>query len=167
MVYLVVNITALALVFIISFYLYQGSCEDINLNEVTKFKRELLVKHQALKNNYKNLNNENQKLKQKNNIFQNELIQSQIKIENINDQLKTLRNKTNISETCLGVTKIGEDLDIDITHCNTSNCFTHDIHYNSQKMEQIKALIETSSECYQEMIFHCHSTPLIAPVRFY
>ena len=65
-----------------------------------------------------------------------------------------------------GITKIGQKLEIDILHCNSSDCFTHDIGYEPQVMEQIKTLIQTSGICYQEITFHCFITPLIAPVRF-
>ena len=63
-----------------------------------------------------------------------------------------------------GITIIGEAKEIEILHSQSPNRDTHDIEYEPLLMDQIKALIDTSSECYQEISFYCHSTPLIDPV---
>ena len=64
-----------------------------------------------------------------------------------------------------GITKIGKPLEIEITHSKSQSRFTHDIDYEPVLMDQIKALMDSSSECYQEITFYCHSTPLINLVR--
>ena len=66
-----------------------------------------------------------------------------------------------------GITKIGNLLEFDVKHCNSSNCFTRDIHYEPKIMEQIKALIDSSFACFQEITFQCFITPLIASVSLY
>ena len=63
-----------------------------------------------------------------------------------------------------GITKIGKTEEIEIAQSQSPDCFTHDIEYTPLLMDQIKALMDTSSECYQEITFYCHTTPLIAPV---
>ena len=175
------------LILIISFFLNICFCEDIKLNELAKFKTEVLGQYETLKANYKKLSEENQKLKHKNNVLQDNLDESQDQNANLTDELKTLRHKSfslngskeydlypdvksqlpirAVFEFSGRTTKIGQTLEFDITHCNTSKCFTHDIHYEPQIMELIKTFIEGSSECHQEITFHCHITPLVAPVR--
>ena len=64
-----------------------------------------------------------------------------------------------------GITIIGETKEIEITMSQSPDHFTHHIEYTPLLMDQIKALIDRSSDCYQEITFYCHSTPLIDPVR--
>ena len=47
-----------------------------------------------------------------------------------------------------GITKIGRPLEIEITHSESQNRFTHDIDYTPVLMDQIKALMDSSSECF-------------------
>ena len=173
------------LILMISFFLDNSFCKDINANELAKFKKEVLGQYETLKANYKKLSEENQKLKHNIQIFQEDLDESQAKVDNLTDELKTLRNDSKeydldseslnkdqipmraVFEFSGQTTKIGELLEIDITHCNSSECFTHDIHYEPQVMGLIKRFIDTSSECYQQISFHCHLTPLINSVRFF
>ena len=63
-----------------------------------------------------------------------------------------------------GLTKIHDELEIEVSHCDSQGCFTHDIDYDSVTIEQIIALIQSSTECYQKIEFHCLSTPLVASV---
>ena len=63
-----------------------------------------------------------------------------------------------------GITKIGHEIEIEVLHCDTQSCFTHDMNYDSATIEQIIALMQTSTECYQKIEFHCLSTPLVASV---
>ena len=63
-----------------------------------------------------------------------------------------------------GITIIGETKEIDFAQSQSPNRDTHDIEYEPHLMDQIKALIDASSECYQEISFYCHSAPLIDPV---
>ena len=64
-----------------------------------------------------------------------------------------------------GITKIGKNHEIEIKQTNSPDRFTYDIEYAPPLMEQIKALIDSSSECFQELTFQCYSTPFIEPVR--
>merc|ERR1711935_980751 len=59
-----------------------------------------------------------------------------------------------------GVTKIGEELEIEISHCGSQGSFTHEINYDSVTMDQIIALIQSSTECYQKIEYDCLSTSL-------
>jgi len=63
-----------------------------------------------------------------------------------------------------GVTKIGHEIEIEVLHCDTQSCFTHVMNYDSVTIEQIIALMQSSTECYQKIEFHCLSTPLVASV---
>ena len=59
-----------------------------------------------------------------------------------------------------GVTKIGDELEIEISHCGSQGSFTHEINYDSVTFDQIIALIQSSTECYQKIEYHCLSTSL-------
>jgi len=59
-----------------------------------------------------------------------------------------------------GVTKIGDELEIEISHCGSQGSFTHEINYDSVTIDQIIALIQSSTECYQKIEYHCLSTSL-------
>ena len=173
------------LILIMGIYLTVGSCDNFNVNEQPESKINIFERYETLKTNYKKLSEENQKLKHNIQIFQEDLDESQAKVDNLTDELKTLRNDSKeydldseslnkdqipmraVFEFSGQTTKIGELLEIDITHCNSSECFTHDIHYEPQVMGLIKRFIDTSSECYQQISFHCHLTPLINSVRFF
>ena len=98
-------------------------------------------------------------MKIQNNQLQNDLEKS------LTDQLKPCKHS--FCEISNGVVKIGQTLEIDFTNCNSSNCLTHDIPYESNVMGPIRDLIESSGYCFQEITFSCHATPLIAPVRFF
>ena len=63
-----------------------------------------------------------------------------------------------------GVTKIGDELEIEISHCGSQDYFTHEINYDSVTIDQIIALIQSSTECYQKIEYHCLSTPLAVSV---
>ena len=63
-----------------------------------------------------------------------------------------------------GVTKIGDELEIEISHCGSQDYFTHEINYESVTINQIIALIQSSTECYQKIEYHCLSTPLAVSV---
>merc|ERR1712008_166250 len=63
-----------------------------------------------------------------------------------------------------GVTKIGDELEIEISHCGSQGSFTHEISYDSVTIDQIIALIQSSTECYQKIEYHCLSTPLAVSV---
>ena len=63
-----------------------------------------------------------------------------------------------------GVTTIGEELEIEITHCADANCFMHEVGYSSTMLDQMGALINGSSGCLQIIQFYCLSTPLIDTV---
>ena len=63
-----------------------------------------------------------------------------------------------------GLTKIGEEVEIELSHCDSTGCFAHEINYDSVTIEQIIALIQSSTECYQKIEFHCLSAPLVASV---
>ena len=86
------------------------------------------------------------------------------------DRLKELayyRGQIPIKAHCSlpdGVTKIGNELEIEVSHCDSQGCFTHEINYDSVTIEQIIALMQSSTECYQKIEFHCLSTPLVASV---
>ena len=173
------------LILIMGIYLTVGSCDNFSVNEQPESKINIFERYETLKTNYKKLSEENQKLKHNIQIFQEDLDESQAKVDNLTDELKTLRNDSKeydldseslnkdqipmraVFEFSGQTTKIGELLEIDITHCNSSECFTHDIHYEPQVMGLIKRFIDTSSECYQQISFHCHLTPLINSVRFF
>ena len=64
-----------------------------------------------------------------------------------------------------GITKIGKSHEIEINQTISPDRFTYDIEYAPPLMEQIKALIDSSAECFQELVFQCYSTPFIEPVR--
>ena len=63
-----------------------------------------------------------------------------------------------------GVTTIGQDQDIEVTQCSSPNCISHEINYNSTMMNQMIALIQSSTECFQKIDFNCLSAPLIESV---
>ena len=176
-----------------------------------QLERELDEKQEqieTLKTNNKRLTDENQNMKNKMNLLQQDLNETKVTINQLlngSNMLKTYFNETNIeelsklavTETCLelknyglniskeftldpdglnqgqipikawceipeGITKIGETTEIEITHCDSLSCFTHDFEYAPIMIDQMKALINTSSECFQEMTFYCHSTLLIS-----
>ena len=57
-------------------------------------------------------------------------------------------------------------MDVEIEHCQTSeDCFTYEINgYDPLMLDQIHALTQASSECYQELEFNCLSAPLVTAV---
>ena len=63
-----------------------------------------------------------------------------------------------------GFTTIGETLVIDITHCSSPNCFVYDVGYTSVMLEQMAALIKSSTSCHQNIEFRCLSAPLVTAV---
>ena len=58
-----------------------------------------------------------------------------------------------------GETKLGEDIIINAEHCNSNKCFSKDLEYEVNQ-EQFDFLIESSKSCYQNLSFHCISSPL-------
>ena len=63
-----------------------------------------------------------------------------------------------------GVTKVGNEIEIEISHCGSQDSFTHEINYDSITFDQIIALIQSSTECYQKIEYDCLSTPLAVSV---
>ena len=64
-----------------------------------------------------------------------------------------------------GITKIGMETEIEVPRTDSQNSFTYNFEYEPRMIDQMKALIDSSSECFQEITFYCLSTPLIAPVK--
>ena len=58
-----------------------------------------------------------------------------------------------------GETKLGEDIEINVEHCSSNKCFSKDLEYEANQ-EQFDYLIESSKSCYQNLSFHCVSSPL-------
>ena len=56
-------------------------------------------------------------------------------------------------------TTIGEDIEIEIGHCDSQKCFNAKLNYRTP-LEQMKKLSETSGTCRQKLQFHCKSAPL-------
>ena len=56
-------------------------------------------------------------------------------------------------------TKLGEDIEINVEQCNSNKCFSKDLEYETNE-EQLEYLIELSNSCYQNLSFHCISSPL-------
>merc|ERR1712223_349085 len=77
-------------ILIISFCIINGSCEDINLNKLAKFKEKIFGQYQTLKANYKKLTEENKKLRHEVNILQDNLEETKAQNDNLNDALETL-----------------------------------------------------------------------------
>ena len=64
-----------------------------------------------------------------------------------------------------GITKIGMEIEIEVPRTDSPNTYTYNFEYEPRMIDQMKALIDSSSECFQEITFYCLSTPLIAPVK--
>ena len=58
-----------------------------------------------------------------------------------------------------GETNLGEDIEINVEQCNSNKCFSKVLEYEANE-EQLEYLIESSISCYQNLSFHCISSPL-------
>ena len=58
-----------------------------------------------------------------------------------------------------GITTIGQNFEIDVETCNTTDCFSADVPY-SGSLEQIAALIQDSNTCSQSLTIECEDAPL-------
>ena len=58
-----------------------------------------------------------------------------------------------------GVTQIGESTTADIGKCPTLGCFSQEFDYQTP-MDQVVALLESSSDCHQTLEFQCFLAPL-------
>ena len=58
-----------------------------------------------------------------------------------------------------GVTQIGESTTVAIGQCPTLGCFSQEFDYQTP-MDQVVALLESSSECHQTLEFQCFLAPL-------
>ena len=58
-----------------------------------------------------------------------------------------------------GVTQIGESTTVDIGKCPTLGCFSQEFDYQTP-MDQVVALLESSSECHQTLELQCFLAPL-------
>jgi len=59
-----------------------------------------------------------------------------------------------------GKTTVGKPIKIDIDHCLTNLCFEKEVPYE-EPMEQLQALISSSTKCTQDIIMLC----LLAPIK--
>ena len=58
-----------------------------------------------------------------------------------------------------GETKLSEDIEINVEQCNSNRCFSKDLEYDANE-DQLEYLLESSISCYQNLSFHCISSPL-------
>ena len=63
-------------------------------------------------------------------------------------------------------TTIGEDIEIEIGHCDSQKCFHAKLNYTTP-LEQMKKLFEASGTCRQELQFHCKSAPLEVSTKLF
>ena len=58
-----------------------------------------------------------------------------------------------------GITKVGKSQTFSVTNCDGNNCLNQDIVYEPD-LDQIIAMMESSSSCSQSIDFQCYSAPL-------
>ena len=54
---------------------------------------------------------------------------------------------------------VGEEVSVDVTHCDTDFCFEHPVNYNVAE-EQFVKLLEVSTTCSQSVTLNCFSSPI-------
>ena len=58
-----------------------------------------------------------------------------------------------------GETVLGQNSSIEVGHCTGSRCFPEDLTYDNS-LDEIVALMDSSSECRQDITFICNLAPL-------
>ena len=58
-----------------------------------------------------------------------------------------------------GITTIGQNFEVNVESCNTTDCFSAEVPY-SGSLEQIVALIQDSDTCSQSLTIECEDAPL-------
>ena len=58
-----------------------------------------------------------------------------------------------------GITTIGQNFEVDVHPCDTTDCFSADVPYLGS-LEQIAALIQNSNSCSQSLTIECEDAPL-------
>ena len=58
-----------------------------------------------------------------------------------------------------GITTIGQNFEVDVQSCDTTDCFSADVPYLGS-FEQILALIQDSNTCSQSLTIECEDAPL-------
>ena len=58
-----------------------------------------------------------------------------------------------------GITTIGQNFEVDVQSCNTTDCFSANVPYPGS-LEQIVALIQDSNTCSQSITIECEDAPL-------
>jgi hypothetical protein len=61
------------------------------------------------------------------------------------------------------VLTVGQEVSVDVVHCDNSLCFEHPLNYNVAE-EQFAKLLEVSTTCSQSVTLNCFSSPI--KVRF-
>ena len=57
-------------------------------------------------------------------------------------------------------TTLGEAVEVKVDDCPDPHCFVYKTPYNPDEMDQIKNLIQRSSQCTQRITIKCKSAPL-------
>ena len=60
---------------------------------------------------------------------------------------------------------VGQEVSVDVVHCNTDFCFEHPVNYNVHE-EQFDKLLEVSSTCSQLISLQCFSSPIKVSIFF-
>ena len=59
-----------------------------------------------------------------------------------------------------GITEMGDEVEDTLEVCQGSGCAKVEIPQDQEKLNQMRALISISDECFQEIEFDCFSSPL-------
>ena len=54
---------------------------------------------------------------------------------------------------------VGEEVSVDVVHCDTDFCFEYPLNYNVAE-EQFAKLLEVSTTCSQSVTLNCFSSPI-------
>ena len=54
---------------------------------------------------------------------------------------------------------VGQEVSVDVVHCDDAFCFEHPVNYNVAE-EQFVKLLEVSTTCSQSVTLNCFSSPI-------
>ena len=57
------------------------------------------------------------------------------------------------------VLTVGQEVSVDVVHCDNSLCFEHPLNYNVAE-EQFAKLLEVSTRCSQSVTLNCFLSPI-------